>query len=173
MSVGEFVSLLFLLICRPTNCVCAEKIFVIQLFFKEFVSSFLNFLGVLVYLGPTLLNGCFQDVANAQTKSLVWKFVQRKATYFCLFLGKSFLHHVFFFFSFLFFFFDFVKLGISPLLLKIILNILLLFLFNFKTQIFLYILINDSVTDFFKCFICTFYIFCYISLIVLIALRQK
>ena len=153
MSVGEFVSLLFLLISRPTNHIFAEKIFVIQLLSKDFVSTFSNFLGVPVYLGHTLLNGCFKDVANAQAKNVVWKFVLRKATYFCLSL--------------------FVKLGIAPLMPKIILNILLLFLFNFKTQISLYILIDDSVTDFLKRFICTFHVFCYIFLIVLIALRQK
>ena len=61
MSVGEFVSLLFLLISRPTNHIFAEKILVIQLFFKDFVSTFSNFLGVPVYLGHSsewLLPGC-------------------------------------------------------------------------------------------------------------------
>ena len=188
MPVGEFVSLLFLLICRPTNRVFAEKIFVIQLFFKDFVSIFLNFLGLLVYLGHTPLNGCFQDVANAKAKKVVLKFVLRKATYFCLFL---FFREIFFAPHFLFIF-DFVKLGIAPLILKIIINILLLSLFNFKTQNSLYILIDDSITDFLKrfirtfhvfCyipvtdflkrFICTFHVFCNIILIVLIALRQK
>ena len=92
---GEFVALLFLLICTPTNHVFAEKIFVIQLFFKDSVSTFLNFLRAPVYFGNTLLNGCFQDVANAQAKNVVWKFALRKATYFCFcFLGKSILHHI-------------------------------------------------------------------------------
>ena len=46
------------------------------------------------------------------------------------------------------FYFDFLKLVMAPLMFKIILNVLLLFLFNFKTQISFYILIDDSVTDF-------------------------
>ena len=72
MSVGGgFVSpFFFLLICRPINHVFVEKIFVIQLFFKDFVTRFLNFLGVPIYLGHTLLNGSFQYVANAQDKNV-------------------------------------------------------------------------------------------------------
>ena len=54
-----------------------------------------------------------------------------------------------------------------PLMLQIVLNILFLFLFNFKTHFF-YILTDDSLTDFLKRFI-----FCYIILIVLITLRQN
>ena len=145
----------FLLICGPRNRVFAEKIFVIQLFF---VNAFLNFLGVPVFLGQTLLNSCFHCVANAQVKD-VRKFVLRKATYFCLF---------FFFWRNLFcttFYFNSVKLVIAPLMLKIILKILFLFLFNFRTQISLYILIDDSITDFLKRFICTFHVFCYMSII--------
>ena len=42
------------------------------------MSTFLNFLGVPVYLGHTLLNDCFKDVANAEGKNIVWKFVLRK-----------------------------------------------------------------------------------------------
>ena len=66
------------------------------------------------------------------------------------------------------FYFNFLKLGIAPLMLKIIYNILLLFLFNLKTQISFYILIDDFVTGFLKCLI-----FCYIIFIVLIVLGQK
>ena len=49
-----------------------------KLYFKDFVSKLLNLLGLPVYLRRTLLNGCLQDVANAQDKNVVWKFVQRK-----------------------------------------------------------------------------------------------
>ena len=69
--MGKFVSSLFSLICRPTNRVFAEKILVIKLYFKDFVSTILNLLGVPVYLGHTVLSGCFQDVANAQDKNVV------------------------------------------------------------------------------------------------------
>ena len=69
--MGKFVSSLFSLICRSTNRVFAEKILVIKLYFKDFVSTLLNLLGVPVYLGHTLLSGCFQDVANAQDKNVV------------------------------------------------------------------------------------------------------
>ena len=46
------------------------------------------------------------------------------------------------------FYFDYLKLGRTPFMLKIILNILFLFLFNFKTHISFYISTDDSVTDF-------------------------
>ena len=45
---------------------------------KEFFSTFSNFLGVPVCLRHTILNGCFQDVANAQDKNIVRKFLLRK-----------------------------------------------------------------------------------------------
>ena len=64
LSVGIFVSPSFLLICRRINRVFAEKILVIKLYLKDFVSTLLNFLGVRVCLRHTLLNGCFQDTAN-------------------------------------------------------------------------------------------------------------
>ena len=78
---------------------------------------------------------------------------------FC-FLGESILHH------FLFWIFYYFKLGMASL--SILLNILFLFVFNFKTQNSPYTLIYHSQTDFLKRFM-----FCYIILIVLIALRQK
>ena len=49
-----------------------------KLYFKDFLSTLLNLLRLPVYLRSTLLNGCLQDVANAQDKNVVWKFVQRK-----------------------------------------------------------------------------------------------
>ena len=71
-----------------------------------------------------------------------WKICVKEGTIFCfvfVFWGCPFCTT---------FYFDFLKLGIAPLMLKIILlNILFLFLFNFKTQISYYILIDDSVTD--------------------------
>ena len=71
LSVGKFVSPVFLLICRPTNRIFAEEILIIKLYFKDFVSTLLNLLGVTVCLRHTLLNGCFPDVAHAQDKKFV------------------------------------------------------------------------------------------------------
>ena len=175
MTVGEFVSPLFLLICRSTNCIFTEMIFVIQLFFKDFVSTFLNFLRVPVYLGHTLLYGCFQDVANKQDKNVAWKFVLRKATYFCLlFFGKIcfapyfsfccfFVLFLFCFFGFFLFFSDF-SLYLDWWFCN---SFLKRFICTF--HVFCYI----SVKDFLKRFICTFHVFCYIFLMVLIVLRWK
>lgn len=78
---------------------------------------------------------------------------------FC-FLGESILHH--FYFEFYFYF----KFGMACL--SILLNILFLFVSNFKTQNSPYALIYHSETDFLKRFM-----FCYIIFIVLIVLRQK
>ena len=146
MSLGKFVSLfskfasLFSKAAGRQTASLLERYLFYSFFFKDFVSIFSNFLGVLVFWGP-LLNSCFQSVANAQAINVVWKFVLRKKTFVCFcFLG----------------------------MIKTILNILFLFRFNFKTQISFYILIDDSVTNFFKCFI-----LCYIILILLITLRQK
>ena len=84
--------------------------------------------------------------------------------------GKIFLF-VFVFWENLFcttFYFDFLKFGIAPLMLKTILNTLFSFVFNFKIQIPIYILIDGTVTNFLKRFI-----FCYIILTALIALGQE
>ena len=112
---------LFLVMLQGNKLLLYWKDIVLQLFFKFFMSIFSNFLGVPVFW-HTLLNGYFQCVANAQAMKVVWKFVLRKAVYCFVFWGNPFCTT---------FYFDVLKPGIAPLMVKIILNILFLFLLNF------------------------------------------
>ena len=159
MSEREFVSPLVKF--QDTKLSLCWKDIILQLFFKCFISIFSNFLRVPVFLEHTsewLLPVCGKCTSQ---ESCVKIYVKESSLFLVVFvfLGDPFCTT---------FYFQFLKLRIAPSMLKIILNILFLFLCHLKTQISFYILIDDSAKDFWKCFI-----FCYIVLIFLIVLRQK
>ena len=80
-------------------------------------------------------------VANGRTDNVVWKLVLRKVAYFCLCLlfvkicCAPILILIF------------CELATVPLMLKTIINILLLLVINFKTQNWLFIWIDNSLTN--------------------------
>ena len=114
---------LFLVKLQANKLHLCWKDIILKSFFKYFVSTFSNFLGVAVFW-RTILNGYCQSYQKICVKEgNIFNFV-------FVFWGNPFCTM---------FYFGFLKLSIALLMLKIILNILFLFLFNFKTQIYFYI----------------------------------
>ena len=160
MSVGKFVSLFSNAAGQQTACLLKRYYFtVIFQVFCEYIFKLFGSSCFVAYTSEWLLPVC----GKCTSQESCVKIHAKEGSIFCF---------VFVFWGYPFcmtFYFDFLKLSIAPVMLKIILlNIFFLFLFNFKTQISYYILLDDSVTDFLKSFM-----FSYIILIVLIVLRQK
>ena len=143
MSVGELVSLFNKVTGQQTASLLKRYCFTVtfqvfcQYIFKYFGSSCF-----LVHTSEWLLPVC----GKCTSQESCVKICVKEGSIFCfvfVFWGYSFCTT---------FYCDFLKLGIAPLMLKILLNIFFIFLFRFKTQISYYILIDDSVIRFLKMF---------------------